>query len=121
MSETTGVTYPEIELGGVTYSVKFTRGLIYKLDKAGINFAPKITREGETYHSQCSFSTIVDTLKLAIDFEGTSEDLAELCFEKRDQILDILVAGWGKVVLPSLQARAVAKAAKRETANQAVQ
>ena len=34
--ENTGVDYPTIELGGKMYTVKFTRGLLYQLDKQGI-------------------------------------------------------------------------------------
>jgi hypothetical protein len=108
----TGQSYPTVILDGVTYEVKFTRGLLYKLEKSGITFNPKMTRTGEAISSSCLFSTIVDVLRLAIDYQGTAEELAELAFDQRDSILEILVAGWGKVMLPSLQARVAAKAAK---------
>ena len=116
----TGVEYPTVELGGKTYEIKFTRALIYRLDKAGINFAPTMTRQGAVTHTACAFGTIIDTLKMAISFDGTAEDLAELAFDKRDEILDALVAGLGKVVLPSLQARAAARAANRLMAEQPI-
>ena len=106
--ENTGVDYPTIELGGKTYEVKFTRGLLYQLDKQGIKFNPQFANNSAT----CGLSAIVDTLRLAIGFEGSSEELAELVYDKRDEALTALVNGWGKVVLPSLQAKIAATVAK---------
>lgn len=106
--ENTGVDYPTIELGGKTYEVKFTRGLLYQLDKHGIKFNPQFANNSAT----CGLSAIVDTLRLAIGFEGSAEELAELVYDKRDEALTALVNGWGKVVLPSLQAKIAATVAK---------
>jgi hypothetical protein len=108
-----GVSYPTVELGGVRYEVKFTRATMYRLDKEGIVFNPQFARSSATL----KFSTIVDTLKLCIAFDGSADELAELCFDKRDEILSVLVESWGKVVLPSIQARAAAKAANSRTAD----
>lgn len=111
MSETkTGVEYPVLNLGGADYEVRFTRGLLYRLTKDKIAFVPQTTGNG----ASLSFDVIVDTLKRAISFPGTEEQLAELCYDRRDEILDILMAAWGKVVLPSLQTRAAARAANRQ-------
>jgi hypothetical protein len=112
----TGVEYPTVELGGTKYEVKFTRATLYQLDKAGIVFNPQVVRST----ASLKFSTIVDTLKLCIAFEGTAEELAELSFDKRDEILVVLVDAWGKVVLPSLQTRAAAIAANKQAANKDV-
>jgi hypothetical protein len=116
--ENTGAEYPTIELGGTIYEVKFTRGLMYRLDKAGIQFAPKLSRTGGVVNSECSISTLMDTLHMAIGFPGTIDELVELAFDKRDEILSILMDGWGKVVLPSLKSRAVARAARKTTATE---
>ena len=112
MNENTGVDYPKIELGGKEYEVKFTRGLLYQLDKQGIKFNPQFANNSAT----CGLSAIVDTLKLAIGFEGTADELAELVYDKRDEALTALVNGWGKVVLPSLQAKIAATVAKTKAA-----
>ena len=112
MNDITGVDYPTIELGGKTYEVKFTRGLLYQLDKQGIKFNPQFANNAAT----CGLSSIVDTLKLAIGFEGTADELAELVYDKRDEALTALVNGWGKVVLPSLQAKIAATVAKTKAA-----
>ena len=104
----TGIDYPTIELGGKTYQVKFNRALLYQLDKRGIAFNPQFRNGGAT----CGLAAIIDTMQLAIGFEGTADELAELVYDKRDEALTALVAGWGKVVLPSLQAKLAATVAK---------
>ena len=38
----TGVDYPTIELGGKTYTVKFSRGMLYRMHKQGVVFAPQV-------------------------------------------------------------------------------
>lgn len=112
--ENTGVEFPTIELGGKTYTVKFSRGLLYQLDKQGIKFNPQFTRD----QASCGLSPLVDTLKLAIGFEGTADELTELVYDKRDEALTALVNGWGKVVLPSLQAKIAATVAKTKAADE---
>ena len=108
----TGIDYPTIELGGKTYQVKFNRALLYQLDKRGIAFNPQFRNGGAT----CGLAAIIDTMQLAIGFEGTADELAELVYDKRDEALTALVAGWGKVVLPSLQAKLAATVAKTKAA-----
>ncbi len=105
-------TFPEIDLGGKKYAVKFTRGTMYRLDKAGIPFSPNVSNNQVT----SKFSNIVDVLHMVVGFEGSHEDLAELIYDRRNEIQTILVEAWGKVVLPSLQAMASAQAAAKPTA-----
>lgn len=104
--------FPGIELGGETYQVKFTRGLLYRLDKMGIQFSPRFTPQGST----CSLSNIIDVLHVVIGFKGTHEELTELAYDKRNEIHEKLVDAWGKVVLPSLQAQQSAQAAAKAIA-----
>lgn len=66
----TGVIYPTIELGGVTYRGKVTRGaLAYRLSKGAIDVS-RLTS---------SFSVLVDTLYALLqpEYNGSAEDLAE--------------------------------------------
>lgn len=107
--EMTGQEYPTIELGGKAYELKFTRGMIYRLDKMGIVFAPVIRQTGpNTTETTVKLSNLIDTLHVVIGFQGTSEELAELAFDKRDELTFKLTDAWRKVVLPSMQARAAA-------------
>ena len=114
MDETkeTGVDYPEIELGGEKYPVKFTRGTLYRLSKAGIAFNPTFLKGG----ASVQLSNLIDTLHLVIQYPGTAEELTELVYDRRDEISGVLIEAWGKVVLPSLQAKiaALQMAAKPE-------
>ena len=107
------VEYPKITLGGTEYEVKFTRGLLYRLEKAGIVFTPAIKNRG----ASCGLVVLMETLHMAIGFKGTVEELTEIAFDQRDEVLTVLVDGWGKVMLPSLQTRAAA-VAKRKPAQQ---
>jgi hypothetical protein len=95
----TGVEYPKITLGGVEYEVKFTRAVMYRMGKLGIKFEPTIKPDRVTV---ANFSQLVDVLHLAISFQGTPEQLAELCFDQRHEIVGPLVSAWLKVVLPSM-------------------
>ena len=92
-----GVEYPKVELGGVTYEVKFTRGLIYRIDQAGISFTPRFSDQGKQV--QLSFSNLINVLRMAISFPGTAEELAELAYDKRNEITTALVNGWGNLLL----------------------
>lgn len=85
--------FPEIELGGETYQIKFTRGLLYRLDKMGIQFSPRFTPQGST----CTLSNIIDVLHVVIGFKGTHEELAELAYDKRNDIHTKLVESWEKL------------------------
>lgn len=108
-----GTEYPELELGGVTYEVKFTRGILYRLDKAGVTFNPQFTKTTSTV----KLANLIDVLHMVISFEGTHEELAELAYDKRDEVSSKLIQAWGKVVLPSLQARGSAQAAAKPSAD----
>ena len=93
----TGVEYPTIELGGVNYTVKFSRGMLYRMGKQGVSFSPKFPGEGKV---SMDFSQIVDLLCLATGFPGTHEDMAELVYEKRNEAVAALMAAWGKAFPP---------------------
>lgn len=111
---TTSAEYPSIELGGTKYEVKFTRGLMYRLDKMGLSFNPTFESGKKAWSGK--LSNMVDVLKEAIGFQGTAEELTELCYDKRDEVLSVLVEAWGKVVLPSLNARVAALSAAQANA-----
>lgn len=104
------IEYPKLELGDQTYEIKFTRGLLFRLDKAGIQFNATINKTRSTM----GLANLIEVLHMAINFPGTTEELAELAFDKRDEIMTVLVEAWGKVVLPSLQARVAAQAAAQQ-------
>lgn len=77
-SNGTGIDYPTVELGGKTYTVKFTRGgLLYRLSKTGTNLAD-LTGTGKR------FSAVMDVLHAAFfgQYDGTVEELAELVFSE---------------------------------------
>jgi len=98
----TGITYPEIELGGKKYTVKFTRGMIYRMGKAGVSFSPRLTGSPDAQLITMEFSQLIDVLHLAIDFPGTHEELAELAYDKRGELVTALVTAWSKIMLPTL-------------------
>lgn len=108
----TGVKYPTIKVGDAEYEVKFTRGVLYRLEKAGVIFNPRFTNGGKTW--TLSFSNVVDVLHACIDFNGTHEQLAELIFDTRDVAANILMEAWGNLMLPSTKRRAAAATAQRQ-------
>lgn len=99
------VEYPTITLGGQTYELKFTRATIYRLGKLGLAFSPEfsVTREADQVKTRINipFHNLVDVLHVVIGFKGTHEELAELCYDQRAELVNPLVNAWGKVVLPS--------------------
>ena len=102
----TGVDYPTIELGGKTYTVKFSRGMLYRMHKQGVVFAPQV-KAGQVL---MQFAPLVDVLHLAIGFDGTHEELAELVYDKRNDAVSALMVAWGKAFPPTPQAQAPAEA-----------
>ncbi len=71
----TGIQYPTLELGGVTYTVKFSRGgILYRLSKSGTNLSDLRAGSGK------SFATVIDVLHAALfdQYMGDAESLAEL-------------------------------------------
>lgn len=116
-SNGTGVTYPEIELGGKTYVLKFTRGTLYRLDKAGIVFNPRFTNLGKPNQQvTMPLAMFIDSLKIVIGFEGDPEELTELVFDRQGEIMDLMLDAWGKAVLPSLNIRIAALTAAKQAA-----
>lgn len=94
----TGIVYPTIELGGKTYTVKFTRGgLLYRLSKSGTNIA-------DLRNSPRYISTLIECLHAALfdQFGGTPIELAELVYdEDKISLVDQVVAEALKKVFPS--------------------
>jgi hypothetical protein len=91
----TGIEYPTIELGGKTYIVKFSRGILYRLGKAGVDI--RTTRGlGDTINMP--FTQLVDAYHVVIAFEGTHEELAELLFDKKGDALTKLILAVGKTL-----------------------
>lgn len=121
MSENgTGVQYPTIELGGQTYTVKFSRAMLYRLGKAGVKFSPQFKApEGDKPGGiQMDFAQVVDVLHLAIGFQGTHDDLAELVFDKRNEAVSAIMLAWGKAFpSPQIQLREPAGANPEAPAN----
>lgn len=108
----TGIEYPKITLGGVEYEIKFTRATMYQLGKRGIRFVPQISAGG----ARMEFHEMVDVLYLTIGFKGTPDELAELCYDVRGELVGPLVDAWAKVVLPSF--KPIQAAAANTTADQ---
>lgn len=106
-----GQEYPILKIGEQTYTVKFTRGMLYRMNKASIQFLPTFAPGGQAATLQ--LGQLIDTLHMAINFQGTHEDLAELVFDRRDEVAVLLIDAWGKVILPSLQARIPQTAEKK--------
>lgn len=74
MDNGTGIIYPVIELGGIKYTVKFSRGgILYRLSKSGTSLA-------DLTGGSKNFSAVIDVLHAALfsQFQGSAEDLAEL-------------------------------------------
>jgi len=98
MSEKTGIEYPKVKLGEHEYEVRFTRAVMYRMGKMGLSFTPRVANGV----MQADFHQIVDVLHLTTGFPGTPEELAELCYDKRHELIAPVLAAWAKVVLPSM-------------------
>ncbi len=105
MSEQTGISYPTITLGGVEYTIKFTRGaLFYRLSKAGVDLADLANSKG--------FATMIDVLQVVITptFHGDAEALADLVLTE-GKSLDVgegIRAALGKAFPPTQETAAQA-------------
>lgn len=102
MSEqiTTGVEYPTIELAGVTFTLKFTRGaMLYRLSKSGTAIADMNARGTKT------LSAVIDVLHAALfgQFNGTPEELSDLVMNegKMKEARTAVDIALGKVFPPS--------------------
>ena len=70
----TGILYPTIELGGATFTLRFTRGaLLYRLSRRGVTTA-------DLNVPAKSFGALVEVLHATMEpqFLGTHEQLAEI-------------------------------------------
>jgi hypothetical protein len=119
----TGVVYPTIELGGTAYTVRFSRGSLYRMQKLGVAFAPKIQPipdQPGMIRRTMTFSEVVDVMHIGINFPGTAEQLAELVTnDKVQEAFDKIMEAWGKA-FPSPQIRLQESAGQPE-ANPPVQ
>ena len=89
-----GQEYPTLEIGGVKYTVKFSRGLLYRMGKAGVVFAPQVINQGTAV--TMPFHQLVDVLTMAISWPGDNESLAELVYPIRGDAVAALMQAWGK-------------------------
>lgn len=103
----TGIEYPTIDLQGVAFTLKFTRGgLLYRLSKTGTQLSDM--RAGGTR----SFSALIEVLHAALygQFIGTCDQLAEIVHEAgREKILEARIAidaALGKVFPSTMAATA---------------
>ena len=100
----TGIIYPTLELGGKTYTVKFTRGgLLYRLSKSGASFSDLISG------SDKNFAACFDILYAALygQYLGTVEDLVELAFaESKVEEVKTVVREAVKKAFPPTQTEA---------------
>jgi hypothetical protein len=100
------IEFPKITLGGVEYTVKFTRGgMIYRMIKSGASFADLVPG------SPKFFSAVIDTLHAALfgQFAGSPEELAEIIVSE-NKVKDCAVAlnvAMGKVFPPTQAAAPV--------------
>jgi hypothetical protein len=111
----TGVEYPTIELGGKTYTVKFTGAAMRKMEKAGLQFRPSVVEQADGNKGvSIGFSNLVDVLMTCIPFQGTVDELADLAWPKvkRDEIATALMQGWGNLWQSSGQLKLQETAAK---------
>ncbi len=107
-SNGTGIEYPTIELGGKTYTVKFTRGaLLYRLSRKGSSLADLGTSK--------NFGALIDILHAGLygQYDGTPLELAELISNEDDWIekykqVDVVVGEALKKVFPPKASAAVA-------------
>ena len=111
--DTTGIDYPTLELGGVVFTLKFTRAaLLYRLSKKDVRIAdingppPK------------NLAAVVDVLHAALfgQFEGTPEQLLELVMaeDKMRAARAAIDAAMGKV-FPSPMATPATAAGEAKT------
>src|SRR5579871_1218267 len=93
----TGIQYPEITLGGVTYVVRFTRGaLLYRVAKRGLTIADVYSTDGNK-----RLAAVFDLLHAMLGdyFLGTVEDLSEALVteEKVAEATVAVISALGKV------------------------
>jgi hypothetical protein len=89
--------FPAIQIGDKTYPVKFTRGKLYDMAKAGIEYTPRI-RDGKVMMNRAQ---AIDVLHMLVDFKGTQHDLAELMWDRTAEVVDVLWSAWVKAYPPA--------------------
>ena len=99
----TGIDYPTIDLGGKTYTIKYTRAAVYDLSKAGVNLQGK----------QIPFHQIVDAMHILIEFPGTQRELAELLHGRVQEAWDKMNIAAGKIMPPIVKLQEPAASEQR--------
>ena len=107
MNETngTGVEYPQLTLGGVTYTLKLTRGqLMYRFSKRNISMGLRV--------GQAGIAMLADQLHAMIQgaYFGSPEDLLEMILgeDKLKETANAVDEAIKKVFPPPIQAATAA-------------
>ncbi len=113
--ESTGITYPTIEIGGKSYEIKFTGATLFTLQENGIQFAPRFEPNQNPADTKwrCEFNNLIKTLKVCIGWRFEIDTLANLVFPIRDEAFTKLMEAWGNLMLPSIQLKLRETAAKQ--------
>ncbi len=102
-SNGTGIDYPTIELGGVTYTLKFTRGdFAFRLSDNGINMFDRVNPT-----KNLAANVKILHMFLTPQFPGTYSDLAEFLIDEKKvlEAATVINAAMGKVFpLPTVAA-----------------
>ena len=110
-----GVEYPTLQIDGKTYTVKFTRAAIYRLDKAGFDLRSLPTelkswfphKEGDDeVPGRVRFSVMIDILHaiLGRELRCTAEELAEMIDPTRTpEVATALILAMSKMQPPAVR------------------
>jgi hypothetical protein len=96
--EATGVDYPTIDLGGKEYEVKYTKAAAYKLSVAGVDLSS--VQRGD--RNIVPFHQIVNGILILTAFPGTTDELAEILFDRQQEALNKITVAASKI-LPGLK------------------
>jgi hypothetical protein len=97
-SNGTGIEYPTLELGGKTYTIKFSGSALYRLEKNRVEIAFEKAANGG---AALKLTQMVDILHPMINFPGAHDELAELVFPVRQEALNAILLALGKAFPPA--------------------
>ena len=106
MNENTGVDYPNIELGGATYTLKASRGaLLFRWSELGIKLSDRLDPNRTVAVTVKMLSTMMTP-----KFEGSFEDLTDLILDEQKMGVasGAINVALGKVFPPTIQEPAAA-------------